>query len=368
MQAPSVFTPQTLSVSRRRILTGLASASVAAALPRFPLFAQSEASTELPGGTGWIDVHHHISPPTYAAALESRGILPKPLRGWSIEKTLADMDAAGVATAINTIVAPGVWFEDAQQARKLARECNEFGTKLAADYPGRFGNFVTLPIPDIDGSLKEIEYAFDTLKANGVMLFTSYEDKWLGDPFYAPIFEELNRRKAVLYTHPTTNRCCANLLPDISSAEIEYGTDTTRAIVRMVYSGSAQRYPEMRSIFSHGGGTMPYLIGRFANRTSRGSSVRDQHDFKAEVSRFFFDTAQTFNPVPMSALKQVVPVSQILFGTDYPYRSSLETTSGLVQGNAFTSAELQLVKRENALHVMPELKLLKGAAGASKRS
>jgi predicted TIM-barrel fold metal-dependent hydrolase len=269
------------------------------------------------------------------------------------------MDQAGVSTAMNSIVAPGVWFGDPEQARRLARDSNEYAAKMVADYPGRFGSFATLTLPDIDGSLREIEYALDVLKADGIMLFTSYDDKWLGDPFFAPVFEELNRRQAVVFTHPTTNACCANLLPGISSAEIEYGTDTTRAIVRMVYSGAAKRYPNIRMIFSHGGGTMPYLIGRFVNRVPRsghGGPERLEHDFQAEVAKFYYDTAQTFNPVPMTALKHVVPTSQILFGTDYPYRSSIENTTGLTESKAFDSRELEGIKNENALLLLPRLR------------
>lgn len=336
---------------RRQVLRMLAGCG-AAGLLHGRLQAQKDRAVP---GSGWVDVHHHLSPPVYAEALVEKNRLPKPMEGWSVEKTLADMDQAGVATAFNSIVVPGVWFGNAAEARRLARGCNEYGAKLVSDYPGRFGSFATVTVPDIDGSLIEAEYALDTLKADGILLFTSYGDKWLGDPMFAPLFEELNRRGAVVFVHPTTNACCANLLPGISSAEIEYGTDTTRAIVRMVYSGSALRYPKMRMIFSHGGGTMPYLIGRFVNRVSRGSASRDRHNFQAEIGNFYYDTAQTFNPVPMTALKHVVPMSQILFGTDYPYRSSLETTRGLVAGNAFDAAELEMVKRTNAEKILSRL-------------
>jgi predicted TIM-barrel fold metal-dependent hydrolase len=340
--------------SRRQFLASMASVG-AASLLAAKLEAQPKAPA-LAGSAGWVDVHHHFSPPAYADIAAQKKVFPKPLAGWSPEKTIEDMDRAGVATAINSIVAPGVWFGDADQAHRLTRDSNEYAAKMVADYPGRFGNFATLMLPDIDGSLRELEYAFDQLKADGVMLFTSYDNRWLGDPYFAPVFEELNRRKAIVFCHPTTNACCANLLPDISSAEIEYGTDTTRAIVRMVYSGSAQRYPDIRMIFSHGGGTMPSLIGRFVNRTSRAQdNVRDQHDFQAEVARFYYDTAQTFHPVPMTALKHIVPVSQILFGTDYPYRPSLENTAGLVASKAFEADELAAIKSLNAHRLLPRL-------------
>ena len=342
--APSLYRPR-----RRQFLGHFAAAATGLAMRR-SLFAQ-QMQHDVPAANGWLDVHHHFAPTAYADVLKQRKLTPAPLIGWTPAKTLEDMDRAGVGRAFNSIVSPGVWFEDADQARHLARTSNEYAAKLIADYPGRFGSFATLTVPDMDGSLREIEYALDTLKADGIMLFTSYDNRWLGDPFFAPIFEELNRRHAVLFVHPTTNACCTNLLPGISSAKIEYGTDTTRAIVRMVYSGAAQRYPNMRVIFSHGGGTMPYLITRFAN-LHEDAEAQQQPDFKAEVSKFFYDTAQTFNPLPMNALKHLVPMSQILFGTDYPYRSSKENTAGLIEANVFDPQELEAVKRGNVLRLL----------------
>jgi predicted TIM-barrel fold metal-dependent hydrolase len=337
---------------RRDFLRALAVVSASTLIPRTSFGWQVQPAGAV--SPTWIDVHHHFSPPVYAEFTAERNVLPKPMVGWSPQKTIDDMDKGGVKTAINSIVVPGAWFGDAEQARHLARTSNEYAAKLTSDYPGRFGSFAALTLPDIEGSLHELEYALDTLKADGVSLFTSYQDKWLGDPFFAPLFEELDRRKAVVFVHPTANACCVNLLPGVSSAEIEYGTDTTRAIVRMVYSGSAKRYPNVRMIFSHGGGTMPYLIGRFVDRASRSQAEADQqHDFQAEVGKFFYDTAQTFHPVPMTALKHIVPVSQILFGTDFPYRSSLENTKGLTASGAFDPRELELVKRENAIKLLP---------------
>ncbi|MDP9050616.1 MAG: amidohydrolase, partial [Acidobacteriota bacterium] len=284
--------------ARREFIAGMAALATTALVPDW---SSAQAAKD---SAGWIDVHHHFAPPAYAAVLKQKELTPAPLAGWSPQKTMDDMDKAGVTRAMISIVAPGVYFDDAEQARHLARDANENAAKLRSDHPGRFGSFATLTMPDIEGSLREIEHALDVLKADGIMLFTSYDKMWLGDPFFAPIFEELNRRKAVLFVHPTTNACCANLLPGVSSAKIEYGTDTTRAIVRMVYSGASKRYPDMRLIFSHGGGTMPYLVTRFENlHEDMGSRQQQQPDFQAEIARFYYDTAQTFNAIPMTALR-----------------------------------------------------------------
>ena len=161
-----------------------------------------------------------------------------------------------------------------------------------------------------------------------------------------------------MFVHPTFNDCCKNLLSGVAAAAIEYGTDTTRAIVNMVFSGASKKYPDVRMIFSHAGGTMPFLIGRFADRDPP-KGVRPgawSHDFQDEVQRFYYDTAQAFHPVPMTALRQVVGISQIVFGTDYPYRSSLENTNGLIQSGIFSAQELQAIRSENALKHLPQLR------------
>src|SRR2546429_1684639 len=189
--------------------------------------------------------------------------------------------------------------------------------------PRRFGVFASLPLPNIEASLREIEYAFGTLKADGVGLFTSYGSKWLGDPSFNPVFEELNRRNAVVYTHPNTANCCRNLIPNLGDGAIEWGTDTTRAIAQMIFGGAAARYPNVRMIFSHGGGTMPFLVERFTNMAKSPQLAPKFPDgFRGAAGKFYYDTAQASNPAAMSALSKVVPISQIVFGTDFPFRNS----------------------------------------------
>ncbi len=190
-----------------------------------------------------IDVHYHIAPPAWAAVLNERHVMQPAWNGWSPAKAVADMDRDGVATSIVSVTTPGVWFGDAQQARRLARDCNDFAAKMRSDHPGRFGVFAAIPLPDTEGSLREIEYALDTLKADGIGLLTSYGDKWLGDAAYAPVFEELNRRKAIVYTHPTVADCCRNLSTGLAPPVIEYGTDTSRAVANIVFGSAAKRYP-----------------------------------------------------------------------------------------------------------------------------
>jgi 6-methylsalicylate decarboxylase len=304
-----------------------------------------------------IDVHNHITPPSYASELGPKHLISGPVMNWSVTKALEDMDAAGVATAITSVAPPGVWNGDDAAARSLARKCNDEAARLVADHKGRFGMFVNLPMPDVEGSLREIEYGLDALKADGVAMFTSYGDKWLGDKTFDPVFDELNRRSAVVYTHPKSANCCKNVLPNIPDSEIEYGTDTTRAITELVFSGTTRRCPNVRIIFSHAGGSMPFLVERFIN-LAKSSTFAPQlpQGFLAEATKLYYDTAQTSNAAAMSALLKVVPVSQIVFGTDYPFRTAADHVKGLQECGLFTPKNLREIGRENAVRLLPRYK------------
>ncbi len=335
-------------LSRRSMLSGAAGLALSG-------FAAPRVRAQTPAKISIVDVHHHLAPPAYIADLARRKLGAPPTLQWTPEKSLADMDAAGVSTAMLSITSPGVWFGDAAAAAALARVCNEYGAKLTADNPRRFGTFAALPLPDVDASLREIEYALDTLKADGIGLFTSYGDKWLGDPAFAPVMDELNRRKAVVYTHPTDAKCCVNLIAEVPEPIIEYGTDTSRTIASLLFTGTASRCPDIKFIFSHAGGTMPFLIERYVRLPllSKVAAARTPEGVMPLLQRFHYDTAQVANPAAMAALTKVVPTSQILFGTDFPFRTSLDHVKGLKQ--IFGAEDLQKIESDNPRALLPRL-------------
>jgi hypothetical protein len=201
-------------ISRRSALSGTGAAAVVATASivgrALPALGETLASD-----TSLIDVHHHFAPPAYVA--ENRNRVSPAALDWTPQKALDEMDAEGVATAVLSLALPGVWFGDPDAARRMSRLCNDYAADLARSHPGRFGLFPVIPLPDTDGSLREIEYAFDVLKASGVGIVTNYSDpsgsKWLGNPAFNPVFEELNRRKAVVFVHPIVASCCQKLLP-----------------------------------------------------------------------------------------------------------------------------------------------------------
>jgi 6-methylsalicylate decarboxylase len=303
-----------------------------------------------------IDVHHHFSAPGFIAAISARKTNQLPLERWTLNKSLEDMDKSGTATAMISTSEPSVWFGDNEAARKLARECNELGARIAADHPGRFGMFSTVPLPDVDGCLREIEYSQDTLKADGVCLMTSYQGKYPGDPAFAPVMSELNRRKAVVFFHPVKPECCKDLQPDIGSGLVELSTDTTRAIASLLFSGAASGYPDIRFIFSHGGGTMPYLMTRFSSLAARPDMAKQlPNGLLFEVQNLYYDTAMLFVSYPWPTLLKLVPVPHILFGTDFPFASAGDVAKGLRDAD-LKASDLRAIERENALQLFPRLK------------
>ena len=299
-----------------------------------------------------IDVHHHFLPPALRESITSRRAGNTP--DWNPDLSLADMDKNGVATSLVSVFQPGVWVGDVQKSRTLTRECNEYGARLVSDHPGRFCLMAALPVPDVDGSLKEIEYAFDTLKADGIGLMTSYDGKYFGDKAFAPVFDELHRRKALVYTHPTDPQCCQNLIPGVATGTIEYATDTTRTVASLVFSGTAERCRDIRFIWSHGGGTIPFLVGRFETAAA-GKKQAFPNGTIPLLRRFYYEIAQAHHPGALDALLRLVPMSQVLFGTDFPFRPTAEAVAGLAKYQ-FSAADRRAIDRDNALPLVPKLK------------
>jgi predicted TIM-barrel fold metal-dependent hydrolase len=305
-----------------------------------------------------IDIHHHVLPPKYVAELPKLVQGERPPSNWSPARSLEDMDQNGIALAMLSLMQPQVWFGDIELGRRLTRECNDYAATVARDHAGRFGFFATLPLPDTEGSLREIGRALDTLKAGGFGLMTSYAGQYLGDPAFWPVLEELNRRKAVVYTHPLSIECCRNPIPQyMVNSAIEYATDTTRTIASLLFSGAAARFPDIKWIHSHGGGTMPMLWQRYLRQEATLQNRQEivPNGVLHEVRRFHYDTAQANHAGALRALLSLVEVSQVMFGTDYPYRSGAEVVEGLT-GFGFSAAELRAIERDNALRILPKQK------------
>ena len=307
-----------------------------------------------------IDVHNHIVPPFYLAENRERiggsrgGQISAAWLEWHPEKALEAMDEHGVATAVLSLSTPGVWFGDAEAARRTARQCNDYAAELARSHQRRFGLFSALPLPDTEGSLREIEYALDVLKADGIGLLTSYGDKWLGDPSYQPVFEELHRRKAVVFMHPTTPNCCRTLMPGIATVMAEVPQDTTRTVISLLFSGAFTRFADIRFIFCHAGGSVPVIAARMTQYGPKDLIEKLPHGVDYELKRLYYDIAVSGHRPAIAALTSFVPTNQILFDSDFPYRG-LGETAGTMTQLGLSAADLRAIGRENALALLPRL-------------
>jgi predicted TIM-barrel fold metal-dependent hydrolase len=345
-------------MDRRQAMFGLAGATVGAIWPCCGALAQSGPANPVPHR---IDIHHHILPPAWLAEerervlYASQGAPTELIDGWTPQKAVDDMDRSGVATSVISISTPGVYVGEVAQGRRLARACNEYGADLIKKYPGRFAMFAAIPLPDIEGSMKEIEYALDVLKLHGVGLMTSYGDKWPGDAAFYPVFEELNRRRATIFFHPTTANCCGDTVPGVPRAIIEFPTDTTRCAASLYVNGVLSRCQDIKFILSHGGGSLPAFAGRLdgllSGRTDPPWPTRAMTEFR----RLNYDTAAILNAPAFAALLKIVPPSQILMGTDFPYRSAARAVAEIRELNLFSETELLSIERDNAKRIIPGL-------------
>ena len=298
-----------------------------------------------------IDVHHHLFPPAFVANLVAndhylaRGIA----RRWTPEVSLEDMAAGDVAKAYTSITAPGFALVADKLLVRVNRECNEYAARMAGEHPDRFGFFASLPMPDVDASLKEIAHALDVLKADGIGLLTSYRNQWLGDGAFAPVLDELNRRRAIVYVHPTTPDCCRNLLAGVADWVVEFPADTTRTIASLLFSGTFARCPDVRFIFAHVGGVLPLVASHFERVVELDAAVRARVEggVMRTLRAQHYDTALRANEVGLHAALKTVGASQLLFGTDAPLRESRTQAQDLA-AYPFTDSERRAIEFENA--------------------
>jgi predicted TIM-barrel fold metal-dependent hydrolase len=317
--------------SRRQFLAGLAAAGAAiAASAPISSFAQAGSAPAKPKHHGVIDVHHHFWAPEYLKAQddwEDAHHVPHapPMQNWTPEVSLAEMDRAGVQTSMLSLasISQGMWGLDPAAATKVCRACADYGAKVVADHKGRFGLFAPLNMLDTDSSLKEAEYAFDQAHADGIGLQSSYNGVYLGDDSYKPIWEELNRRKAVVFVHGPNNACCSAIKdgPGMFGSIVEVTFDVTRSCASLLTSGALVKYPNIQWIIAYGGGTLPFVAGRINNFIEKMKNAKEiaPNGVTAELQKFHVDTVNVTNASSMAAIMKFLSPSHILYGTDFFY-------------------------------------------------
>jgi predicted TIM-barrel fold metal-dependent hydrolase len=305
---------------------------------------------------GRIDVHHHIVPSSYAQWLRALGLAAGglPIPDWSTDASLELMDERGVESAILSLSTPGVHFGDDAEARARAREVNEFAAKVVHDHPARFGFFATLSLPDVDGALAELAYAFDTLRADGVVLLANSRGVYPGDPRLDPLFDELNRREAVVFVHPSTLPG-VEPLPGVPAFVADFLLDTTRAALGLARSGTLDRCPDLKIILSHAGGFVPYAAYRIATAASTAGNPLEGI---ARLKRFYFDTALSSSPTALPSLLAFAEPDHVLFGSDFPYARAgvVAAFSRLYEAFPLPGLQRASIDRSAAERLFPRLR------------
>jgi 6-methylsalicylate decarboxylase len=274
---------------------------------------------------GRIDLHCHFLPDGYRATLAGHGldnIAGAQVPDWSPELQEHFMQAWGIETSVVSISDPGVYFGDAGEARELARMVNEEGAALVASAPDRWGALASLPLPDVEASIAEVGHAFDVLELDGVALLSNVDGTYLGDPVLGDLYAELDRRGAMVFVHPAVPVERPNLV--YPPFLFEFTFDTTRAFVNLMYLGVFKNYPNVRWIFAHAGGTLPYLgfrmsLGAF-NELVSGNVP---HGPPTYYARAYYDTALSISPAALASLREVAPLDHVAFGSDWPFARQL---------------------------------------------
>jgi 6-methylsalicylate decarboxylase len=342
--------------SRRMLLKSLAIGGVAATLPETELLSQFVNKSTAKGGR--IDVHHHHIPPALLAGLPGgdRGRLGS----WTPERSLEQMDKFDIAVAILSMTQMGdILYDGTEKGAVAVRTGNDYGAKIMSDHPKRFGLFTGVPLPDIDAVMKEIEYGLDKLKADGIGIYTNdNHDRWPGDLYYDPMWRELNRRKAIVYMHPLAPQCCRNLNDSVPTAMNEFDFDITRACTSILANGVLHKYPDLRIIIPHSGGTMPVLAGRIKDRypTDAKHAEYIPNGVWAELKKFYFDIAHASYAMPLAALLKFAPESNILFGTDFS-PETIESTVNELPKSGLSPALMRAIERGNAERLFPRFKV-----------
>ncbi len=346
--------------NRRQFLTGLAVAGTAAMLPLGAGFAQ----TSQPRHHGVVDVHHHFWAPEYLKAQvgwEDAHHVPHfpGMQEWTPEVSLAEMDKAGVKTSVLSLasISQGMWGLDAAAATRVVLACHDYGAKVISDHPGRFGLFAPLNMIDVASSLKEIEHAYDQVHADGIGVQSSYNGVYLGDPMYDPIWEELNRRHAVVFVHGPNSACCSQIKdgPGMYTSIVEVTFDVTRTCASLLSSGGLQRYPNIQWIIAYGGGTLPFVAGRINNFFKNAKNLKDiaPNGVTAELQKFNVDTVNVTNASSMAAILKFLPSSHVLYGTDFIYFHNDQLDD--LDRRALPAKEKAAIFSGNAKRLLPRL-------------
>jgi predicted TIM-barrel fold metal-dependent hydrolase len=317
-----------------------------------------------------IDVHVHALPPAYREGLLTRGEeypdgFPTPY--WNPEAHIAFMNQLGIATAMLSISSPHLNFGDDEVARQLARNVNEYAADLVVKHPGRFGLLASLPLPDADASIEEIEHCVDVLAADGFTVPTNTQGVYLGNPYLDPVMEELDKREAVVVLHPNKPSAVPeNVVEGLPVPMMEFLFDTTRTVTNMMLKGTFKRFPNIKFVIPHAGAFLSILADRIAMVGSVLPNLAPKLDVFGDLKRLYYDIAGMCLPRQLAALLTLVDPSHLLYGSDFPYTPEsgcILLAQGLDKTPLLTDEQRQAVYHDNALALFPRLHSVEESLG-----
>lgn len=350
-----------------------------------------------------IDIHHHIIPKIYRDALRSIGVTTAggfPIRQWEPQDSINMMNELNIDVGYTSISEPATIPFKKKKAAKVARQVNEYQAQLKKDYSDRFKSFALVPMPHVKETIKEIEYALDVLGLDGVGLFSNYGEEFLGNDAFEKVMVTLNQRHAKVFIHPSSNS--ANFTPPqyvVADFIQEFTFNTTRAATNLIFSGTLERYPNIKFILAHAGGTLPYINWRIHNtletqkyiiqdpknrlksfmNNGKTEIVKEvaKHPLKyikmfnfyrhglqpsktltktasEYMSQFYYDTGLSTGDSTFASLKEVTDSEHIIFGSDAHYAPNqwiakmiqdIETT------DAFNDTQKTEIFSQNTTHL-----------------
>jgi predicted TIM-barrel fold metal-dependent hydrolase len=307
-----------------------------------------------------IDVHFHLIPPFYREAVYAAGRGPAlgKYPDWTPQLALDVMDAHGIEVALTSLAQPGVGFGSEAGAQALARRCNDYAAELVARRPTRFGAFGTVPMWSAHGALEEIAYSLDVLKFDGVSLFASYGENFLGDPRFDPLLAMLNERGAVVFVHPGLHPSSKGLALPWPAFMMEYLFDTTRAVVNLIFSRAIERFPRVHFILPHAGGLAPYFAWRLSVSPMIDPRLPQlsRAQVYASLKHFWYDNALSPGEQTFGALDRVALPERVVFGTDYPFANPRVIAEMIktYESGFLSDARRAEIDRTNALALFPK--------------
>ncbi|MFL6798740.1 MAG: amidohydrolase family protein [Xanthobacteraceae bacterium] len=307
-----------------------------------------------------IDVHFHLIPPFYSEAVYAAGRGPAVGKypAWTPELALEVMDRFEIEVALTSLAQPGVGFAAPAVGAAMAQRVNDYASELCARWPKRFGAFATVPMGSIDLAVSEAARCLETLQHDGVSLFASYEERFLGDPFFDPLMEMLNQRSAIVFVHPGLHPSSRNLALPWPAFMMEYLFDTTRAVVNLIFSGAIERFPRVRFILPHAGGLVPYFAWRLgvASMIDKRLPQLTPERVYAGLQHFWYDNALAPGEQTFGSLDHVARPERVVFGTDYPFANPdvIAQAVRTYESGFLDAARQAAINRSNVLALLPK--------------